>query len=245
MKAIQIDPSRKLKELRLKKNLTQEDLASELSTNRTTISHIERGDILPSTELLISYSRYFEESIDSILDIRKHESFVIEEAYYQGKSCDEIENEIIKNEGKKREVESQRIDDFSKNKSILQKDTYDATQINYHEINFCLNKDLVSGCNAILWEIKNFYWNHILDFTENNINLNEDDFDIFKLILNVVFYSKMRHFKDTVRKFLCNLPEYCTILERLSTLNPAARKHLQLFLEDIKHDSPESIEKGS
>ena len=65
-----------LKELRKKKNNTQEDLADFLSVSITAVSKWERGECYPDIELLPKISAYYDVSIDDLLgvgEIRKQE----------------------------------------------------------------------------------------------------------------------------------------------------------------------------
>lgn len=57
----------KLKELRKKKNLTQEELAEKLFVTRTAVSKWESGKGYPSIELLKELSIFYEISIDDLL----------------------------------------------------------------------------------------------------------------------------------------------------------------------------------
>ena len=56
----------KLKGLRAKKGVSQNDLALALSVSRQTINSIENGKFDPSLTLAIKMTRYFELSLDEI-----------------------------------------------------------------------------------------------------------------------------------------------------------------------------------
>ncbi|MDB0002788.1 helix-turn-helix transcriptional regulator [Gammaproteobacteria bacterium] len=55
-----------LKNLRMIKNVSQNDLADALSVSRQTINSIENGKFDPSLTLAIKLTRYFNVSIDEI-----------------------------------------------------------------------------------------------------------------------------------------------------------------------------------
>ena len=57
-----------LQAMRAQKNLSQDELAKALGVHQTTISGIERNERLPSPELLMNLSQYFEIALDKLLD---------------------------------------------------------------------------------------------------------------------------------------------------------------------------------
>ncbi len=61
----------KIQELRLKKNLTQEELADELEVTRATVNALERGNYNPSLELTFRISRFFKVNIESIFKVKE------------------------------------------------------------------------------------------------------------------------------------------------------------------------------
>ena len=56
----------RLKDLRAKKHVSQNDLAKALSVSRQTINSIENGKFDPSLTLAIKMTRYFELPLDEI-----------------------------------------------------------------------------------------------------------------------------------------------------------------------------------
>jgi transcriptional regulator with XRE-family HTH domain len=56
-----------LRELRLAKGLTQQQLGEVFHVSRTTISNYETGKIEPSIKLILDISEYFEVSLDQLL----------------------------------------------------------------------------------------------------------------------------------------------------------------------------------
>ena len=56
----------RLKDLRAKKQVSQNDLAKALSVSRQTINSIENGKFDPSLTLAIKITRYFELPLDEI-----------------------------------------------------------------------------------------------------------------------------------------------------------------------------------
>ncbi|MCF6168395.1 helix-turn-helix transcriptional regulator [Lutibacter sp.] len=57
----------KLVELRKAKNLSQEDLAKEISSSRVMIGKYERNDNAPSIEVLLKLAKAFDVSVDYII----------------------------------------------------------------------------------------------------------------------------------------------------------------------------------
>jgi putative transcriptional regulator len=55
-----------IQELRLKKNLTQQDLADSVDVTRATILAIEKGSYNPSLELAFRLSKFFKIGIEEI-----------------------------------------------------------------------------------------------------------------------------------------------------------------------------------
>lgn len=60
--------SEKLKELRNEKGISQEKLSELLNVSRQSISRYENGTVQPDFDKLITLSKYFEVSIDYLLD---------------------------------------------------------------------------------------------------------------------------------------------------------------------------------
>lgn len=58
---------KRLKELRKKKNYTQQFIADKTSVQRGNISHYEKGSVLPSAETIVALAKLFEVSTDYIL----------------------------------------------------------------------------------------------------------------------------------------------------------------------------------
>ena len=61
------DLSEKLKALRKRDNLTQEELAFELGVTKSVISAYERGKRMPSYDILIHLASMYDVSIDYLL----------------------------------------------------------------------------------------------------------------------------------------------------------------------------------
>lgn len=55
-----------IKMLRLKKNLTQSDLAKELNVSRQYLSSIERGEKIPSLKMSMKISKILDTCIENI-----------------------------------------------------------------------------------------------------------------------------------------------------------------------------------
>lgn len=58
----------RLKELRIKKNLRQEDVAQMLGVERSTYTKYESGASRPKNEILIELSNFYNVSVDYILE---------------------------------------------------------------------------------------------------------------------------------------------------------------------------------
>ncbi len=59
-----------IKELRTKKDITQEDLALAVGVSRQTIIAIEKGNYTPSLELAFQLSKYFGISIEKLFRLQ-------------------------------------------------------------------------------------------------------------------------------------------------------------------------------
>lgn len=68
---LQADLGQRLKELRTKQNLTQEQLASRLGVRKSVISYYEAGTRCPSYEVLKSIARVFNVTTDFLLGVAK------------------------------------------------------------------------------------------------------------------------------------------------------------------------------
>ena len=60
-----------LKELRNQKGITQEELAQVLNVSNRSISRWENGNTMPDFDLLIELARYYDISIDEIIDAKR------------------------------------------------------------------------------------------------------------------------------------------------------------------------------
>lgn len=56
-----------LRELRMEKGLTQQQLGEIFHVSRTTISNYETGKMEPSIKMILDISRYFKVSTDQLL----------------------------------------------------------------------------------------------------------------------------------------------------------------------------------
>lgn len=65
--------SKFLKELRLERGLSQEQLAKELYVHRTTVNKWENDDVIPLNDKLISIANFFDVSIDELLNGKRNE----------------------------------------------------------------------------------------------------------------------------------------------------------------------------
>ena len=67
----------RLKSLRLKKGLTQSQLAKKLELTRSSISYYEKNAVYPSIEILIKICRYFDVSADFLIGLSNDKEFQI------------------------------------------------------------------------------------------------------------------------------------------------------------------------
>ena len=56
--------------MRLKKNITQEELAEAVGVSRQTIVAIEKGNYTPSLFLAINLARFFNVSIEKLFNLK-------------------------------------------------------------------------------------------------------------------------------------------------------------------------------
>ena len=59
----------KIRVYRAIKNITQEELASEISVTRKTINTIEKGKFIPSTILAIKLAQFFEIKVEELFEL--------------------------------------------------------------------------------------------------------------------------------------------------------------------------------
>ena len=59
-----------IKELRTKKNVTQEQLAEAVGVSRQTIVAIEKGNYTPSLLLAINLARFFDVSVEKLFSVK-------------------------------------------------------------------------------------------------------------------------------------------------------------------------------
>lgn len=60
-----------LKVLRAIKNVSQEELANQISVSRQTINAMEKGKYVPSTLLALKLARYFEKPVEEIFQLEE------------------------------------------------------------------------------------------------------------------------------------------------------------------------------
>ena len=61
-----MDFGKQIKQMRLERNLTQEQMAEQLGVSRQAVSNWENNKNLPDLELIISMSRLFSVSLDDL-----------------------------------------------------------------------------------------------------------------------------------------------------------------------------------
>lgn len=78
----------RMKSLRIERGLTQAELAKQLNLSITAISHYEGGLREPNSNIIISYSKFFDVSTDYILELSEFKNY---------KSNQGRTNQLIKN----------------------------------------------------------------------------------------------------------------------------------------------------
>ncbi len=75
--------SKVIKQKRIEKQLTQEDLAEMLLVSKKTISNWENGRTIPDTENLIQFAKLFDLSLDNILlgEENKHKNLFLHSVF--------------------------------------------------------------------------------------------------------------------------------------------------------------------
>lgn len=58
---------------RAKRNMTQEELATQIRVSRQTINAIETGKFVPSTILAIKIARFFKMSVEEIFELEEND----------------------------------------------------------------------------------------------------------------------------------------------------------------------------
>ncbi len=58
---------------RAKKNITQEELATQIQVSRQTINAVETGKFVPSTVLALRLAKYFNTTVEQIFELENNE----------------------------------------------------------------------------------------------------------------------------------------------------------------------------
>ena len=69
----------RIKELRLANNLTQVELANDLSVTKQCVSNWENNNIQPSVDMLVKLAKYFSVSCDYLLGIENRKYLDVSE----------------------------------------------------------------------------------------------------------------------------------------------------------------------
>lgn len=64
----------RLKQVRLNKGLSAVEVCKQLNIGTSSMSNYERGERMPSLEILIKISELYEMSIDELVGVRKYEN---------------------------------------------------------------------------------------------------------------------------------------------------------------------------
>jgi putative transcriptional regulator len=63
----------KIKEYRLERDMTQEDLAQAVDVSRQSINSIERGRYTPSLALALRFAQFFHCSLDDLFQLKEED----------------------------------------------------------------------------------------------------------------------------------------------------------------------------
>jgi len=91
----------RIRELRIKHNLKQEELALHINTSQQTISRLERGEYVPTVDIIIDLANYFKVSVDYLLNLSDSKYLYEEKVSIQKfciEDCDFIKEYMILNE---------------------------------------------------------------------------------------------------------------------------------------------------
>ena len=66
----------RIREVRMEKGWTQEQLSAETGVSRQSINSIERGKYIPSLPLALKFARVFECSTDSLFQLKDQEEAI-------------------------------------------------------------------------------------------------------------------------------------------------------------------------
>jgi len=66
--------STKIRQLRVARDMTQEDLAKQVGAVRQTIAYLERGEYMPSLALAWRIAQFFELSLEEVFEFSQLES---------------------------------------------------------------------------------------------------------------------------------------------------------------------------
>ena len=84
---------KKLKELRVSRKLSQQDIAKELNITQAAVAQYESGRSIPSAEILLWYADKFEVSLDFIYGRQESPSLSANDAMFEEGT---LENEKLK-----------------------------------------------------------------------------------------------------------------------------------------------------
>lgn len=123
-----IDTANRLKQLRQRSGLSQEDLAEKLSISRQAISKWERGEAAPDLENLITLSKLYNVTIDEILTGNKPNQSISED---QNNSSDDNTDTATNEDNSSNETESktENCDCDKDNKAEYENPTKDYVHI--------------------------------------------------------------------------------------------------------------------
>lgn len=90
----------RIKQLRISKGLTQQELADALHISNTTLSQYESGKRQPSNQVLLEFGKFFDVSVGYLLGAEKHaSSFTIQEHSQPESDIEDILTHLEEAEG--------------------------------------------------------------------------------------------------------------------------------------------------
>ena len=179
----------KIRELRTKRNITQEELAEVLKTTPQTVSRYEIGERKTNQDILFSLANYFNVSADYLLGLSSVSKVDLElKAICDYTGLTEQSVKCLNN----RLVKSDEIDEAKKNAAENAIVTQFLNEYNYEHI--CHVTNIVISSN--------FFWRTINKLNELN-NLSDNFISIYHSVINAndkSDYKSMAEQSDLVNK---------------------------------------------
>lgn len=208
-----------LKSLRINKNLTQEELASILNTNRTTISKVEKNNRIPTVDLLLAYSKEFEIPTDALLGLMdKYEQRILQEGYFKSKSYQDMVDSILDDFIERVEQREKLEDEFINNQ-------WERQDLSEPEIELSLKNTQV--LSEILEEIKKKSYRSCVILT------NEEE-NILSSVLNLLIIDRNPQDITNLYLFINNIDKFQDLTKEIAKQNNKRLKIITELLQEFK-----------